>query len=191
MSELNQATANKVTKARTIDIVMTGMFTAIICVMAQIVIPIQPIPFSLALFAIFLTGALLTPRYAFLAVFVYLLLGACGVPVFAGFRGGLAHLTGPTGGYLAAYPIMAFVTALITKYIKKYRLLALSIGMLSALILCYLIGTLWFCFISGNSFYSALFTCVVPFVIFDVIKAVLAIAVSMVIRKTVMRNTAM
>ncbi|HBY72577.1 MAG TPA: biotin transporter BioY, partial [Lachnospiraceae bacterium] len=83
------------------------MFTAVICVLSQISIPTQPIPFTLALFAIFLTGALLPPRAAFLSVFVYLLLGAFGLPVFAGFKGGIHVLTGMTGGYLMAYPFMS------------------------------------------------------------------------------------
>ena len=94
MNKTNQVTQTNKRKMSTQDLVMTGMFTAVICVMAQISIQTQPIPFTLALFAIFLTGALLSPRYAFLSVLVYLLLGAFGVPVFAGLKGGIQHLTG-------------------------------------------------------------------------------------------------
>ena len=163
---------------------MTGMFTAVICVMSQITIPTQPIPFSLALFAIFLTGALLSPKYAFLSVLVYLLIGAFGVPVFAQFRGGLQVLTSVTGGYLMAYPIMALVTALFYKYITRYKIIALALGMAVSLILCYLIGTLWFTYATGNDFYTALTLCVFPFILFDCLKIVFAISVSTVIRKT-------
>ncbi len=167
---------------------MTGMFTAVICVMAQISIPVQPIPFTLALFAIFLTGALLSPRNAFLSVLAYLMLGAFGLPVFASLRSGFQVLTGMTGGYLMAYPLMAFVTAVCYKYIKKYKVLALALGMSTSLILCYLIGTLWFTFLTGNTFYTALTLCVFPFVWFDIIKIVLAISVSMIIRKTAFKS---
>lgn len=163
---------------------MTGMFTAVICVLSQISIPTQPIPFTLALLAIFLTGALLAPRYALLAVLTYLLLGVFGLPVFAGYKSGLQTLAGPTGGYLMSYPIMAFVTALAYKLVKKNKLLALSAGMLLSLALCYLIGTSWFTFITDNSFYAALTMCVFPFVLFDLVKIVLAVVISLFIRKT-------
>lgn len=188
MNELNQTAAKRANKIKTADLVMTGMFTAIICVMAQLVIPTQPIPFTLVLFAIFLTGALLSPRNAFLAVFIYLLIGVCGVPVFAGFKGGPQALFGNTGGYLMAFPVMSLVTSLFYKYSRKYKLIALIVGMILSLLLCYLIGTLWFCLISGTGFLTALFLCVIPYVLFDCLKIVLAISVSMVIRKTAMRN---
>lgn len=182
------ANATGINKMRTIDLVMTGMFTAIICVMAVITIPTQPIPFTLSLFAIFLTGALLSPRYAFLATLAYLLIGASGVPVFANMKGGIQVLTGMTGGYLMAYPVMAFVTSLFFKYIKKYKLVALACGMVISLILCYLIGTLWFTHVSGTDFSAALKLCVYPYIPFDLLKIVLAISISTVIRKTVMAN---
>ena len=102
-------------------LILTSMFTAIISVMSQIIIPIQPIPFSLSLLAIFLTGALLEPKYAFLSTLAYILLGAFGLPVFAGLRGGIHVLAGMTGGFIMAYPIMAFITALFYQLSKKIR----------------------------------------------------------------------
>jgi len=175
-------------RIRTKDLVMTGMFTAIICVMAQISIPTQPIPFTLALLAIFLTGSLLSPRYAFFAVFAYLLLGAFGVPVFAGMKGGLQQLTGYTGGYLAAYPLMAFVTSFSYQLAKKKKMIGLTIGMLLSLLLCYLIGTAWFTILTDYSFYTALTMCVFPFVFFDLIKIACAVSISTVIKKTAFRS---
>ena len=190
--KMNDSNLTKVTfksqKISTKDLVMTAMFTAVICVMAQISIPTQPIPFTLSLFAIFLTGALLSPRFAFLSVLIYLLLGAFGVPVFAGFKGGPDRLIGMTGGYLMAYPLMAIVISLCYKYIKKYKILALSLGMITSLFLCYLLGTLWFMFVSGNNLYTSLTLCVFPYVLFDIVKIVLAISISTVIRKTAMKS---
>ena len=182
-----KTTVRKTQKINTKDLVMTGMFTAVICVLAQISIPVPPIPFTLALFAIFLTGAILSPRYAFLSVLVYLLLGAFGVPVFAGYKAGLQALTGMTGGYLMAYPFMALLTALAYQKLGKNKVLSLSVGMLTGLLLCYLIGTSWFSFVTGNSFYTSLTLCVFPFVLFDLVKIVLAISVSIIIRKTLHR----
>lgn len=176
--------ARKTQRISAKDLVLTGMFTAIICVLSQISIPTQPIPFTLALLAIFLTGALLSPKYAFFAVLAYLLLGAFGLPVFAGLKSGVQTLVGPTGGYLMAYSLMALVTSLSHQYFKKHKILALSVGMLISLALCYLIGTVWFTIITDNSFYTALTLCVFPFIVFDLVKIVLAISVSLLIRKT-------
>jgi biotin transport system substrate-specific component len=163
-------------------LVLTAMFTAIICVLSMLTIPTQPIPFTLSLLAIFLTGALLPPRYALISVLIYLLLGAFGLPVFAGMKGGVQVLTGVTGGYLMSYPIMALVTALFQNITKKARIIFLILGMLLALTLCYLIGTLWFVFVTDNNFYTALTLCVFPYVLFDLLKIALATSISTVIR---------
>lgn len=164
--------------------VLTAMFTAIICVMAQITIPTQPIPFSLSLFSIFLTGALLKPKSAFLSTLTYILLGAFGIPVFAGFRSGFQALLGMTGGYIMAYPLMALVVSIVIKKTRRYQVFWLVTGMLLSLILCYLLGTIWFTFISGSGFTYALSVCVIPFIPFDIVKIVLATITSIVIKKT-------
>ncbi|NLP34821.1 MAG: biotin transporter BioY [Clostridiales bacterium] len=177
-----KVTGNKQMKVK--DLVITSMFTAIICILAQISFPTVPIPFTLALFAIFLTGSLLQPKYAFLSVLTYILLGAFGAPVFAGFEGGFHTLTGMTGGYLMAYPLMAFITALFCHNRKKGRVIYAAIGMLISLLLCYFLGTLWFSYVAETNFYYALSICVFPFVLFDIFKIVLAIFVSSIIRKT-------
>ncbi|TAH65262.1 MAG: hypothetical protein EWM47_11415, partial [Anaerolineaceae bacterium] len=101
-------------QSTTKKLILTGMFTAIIAVMSQIIIPIQPIPFSLSLLAIFLTGMMLEPKYAFFSTLAYILLGAFGLPVFAGLKGGIYVLTGMTGGFIMAYPIMAFITSVFS-----------------------------------------------------------------------------
>lgn len=164
------------------------MFAAMICILSLIAIPTQVIPFTLSLFAIFLTGALLPPRSALFAVLVYLLVGISGFPVFAGFKGGIGTLAGPTGGYLMAYPLMSFIIALFNQYSRKHKVLALTAGMLLSLALCYLLGTLWFTLILPKSFYEALTLCVFPFVLFDLLKIALAVFLSLIIRKTAMRH---
>ena len=93
-----------------------------------------------------------------------------------------------TGGYKIAFPIMAYIIAYIYKQSKKNKMIALSIGMLLSLFVCYLIGTTWFSLLSGTGFYESLTLCVFPFVLFDLIKIVLAIALSMILRKTAMRT---
>lgn len=178
----------KSTLSNTKYIVLTGMFTAILCVMAQLEIPVQPIPFTLAVFAVYLIGALLPPRYALMSVLAYILLGAFGLPVFAGLKSGFQTITGVTGGYIMAYPIMAFLSSLFYNMAKKYKVVFLTIGMLLSLFLCYLIGSLWFMRVTGNSMISALTLCVFPYIPFDLMKIVLAITLSTVLRKAVLRH---
>lgn len=177
------------------NLILTGMFTAIICVFSQIVIPLQPIPFSLSLLAIYLTGAILKPKYALLSTLAYILLGVFGLPVFAGFKGGPHVLTGMTGGFIMAYPIMAFITSVFYKFSDKFTKKAKSIGyillqvfgMLVSLFICYFIGTIWFCYVSGSKIAYALSVCVFPFIPFDLIKIIMAVVVAMVLKKIVIK----
>ena len=152
-------------------LILTGMFTAIISVMSLIEIPIQPIPFSLSLLAIFLSGALLEPKYALLSTLAYILLGAFGLPVFAGFKGGFHVLTGMTGGFIMSYPIMAFITALsyqVSRRIKVKTIAKIFTYLLYRALpcyfpfICYLFGTYWFVHISGSTITYALTVCVFP-----------------------------
>lgn len=178
--------SNHKIKMTTKDLVLTGMLTAVICVLSPHSIPIQPIPFTLSLYAIFLTGALLQPRYALMSALAYLLLGVFGLPVFSGYRGGIHALTSMTGGYLMSYPLMALCTSFFHKKSgKKAKLFSLILGMLLSLVLCYTIGSLWFAYISDTSFTYALSVCVVPFVLFDLIKVGLAAFTGSLLKKVI------
>src|SRR5829696_7645933 len=88
---------------------------AVTAAAAQITIPLSPVPFTLQVLAVILSGLLLGVRHGALAQAVYVLVGAIGVPVFAGFKGGLGILLGPTGGYLISYPIAAAVAGLAAR----------------------------------------------------------------------------
>src|SRR5918912_1625773 len=87
---------------------------AVTAVAAQIAIPLpfSPVPFTLQVLAVVLSGLLLRSRYGALAQAIYVLVGAVGVPVFAQFSGGLGVVLGPTGGYLLSYPVAAAVAGL-------------------------------------------------------------------------------
>ena len=100
---------------KTKQLTMTAMFTALTILFAQIILPLSftPVPLSLSLLPVYLSGAILPKRYAVYSQLVYLLTGVAGLPIFAGFKGGPGVLFGPTGGFLIAYPIMAFLTAWI------------------------------------------------------------------------------
>ena len=102
------------TQNRTLSLILPAFGAAIIAALAQIVIPIGAVPITLQTFAVGLVAAILKPREATLAATLYLILGAIGLPVFAGGGGGLQSFFGPSAGYLLAYPFFAFVTSKLT-----------------------------------------------------------------------------
>ena len=159
-------------KIATKDLVLTALFAALTAVLAQIQLPIGPVPFNLAVFGAFLAGMLLAPAWAAASMGVYMLLGAVGIPVFAGFMGGPAVLLGKTGGYVIGYIFIALATALAVK--RSGKLPVIGAAMLAGLLICYGFGTAWFMAVTGADLVSALGWCVLPFIVPDVCKGVLA-----------------
>ena len=159
-------------KIATKDLVLTALFAALTAVLAQIQLPIGPVPFNLAVFGAFLAGMLLAPAWAAASMGVYMLLGAVGIPVFAGFMGGPAVLLGKTGGYVIGYIYIALATALAVK--RSGKLPVIGAAMLAGLLVCYGFGTAWFMAVTGADLVSALGWCVLPFIVPDVCKGVLA-----------------
>lgn len=156
-------------RQKTKPLVMGALFCALTAVASQLIIPTQPVPFSFAMAAIYLSGVLLRPGTAFWTQVAYVLLGAAGAPVFSGFSGGLGKLFGPTGGYLAAYPLMAYIIALLAaKWGGGFWKYAASMSL--ALALCYLLGTSWLAFSSGVSFWTALAVGMLPMLPLDLVK---------------------
>lgn len=159
-------------KIATKDLVLTALFAALTAVLAQIQLPIGPVPFNLAVFGAFLAGMLLAPAWAAASMGVYMLLGAVGIPVFAGFMGGPAVLLGKTGGYVIGYIFIALATALAVK--RSGKLPVIGAAMLAGLLVCYGFGTAWFMAVTGADLVSALGWCVLPFIVPDVCKGVFA-----------------
>ncbi len=163
-----------------------ALMAAVTAVAAQITIPLFPVPFTLQVFAVVLTGLLLGPRHGALATAIYLLVGAVGVPVFAGFKGGLGIIFDPTGGYLISYPLAAAIAGLAAQTVAhaaasalRRRALALSvIAGTAALTAIYALGMTWLMLVAQLPVLVALAQGVLPFVIFDLIKVVLAALVA-------------
>lgn len=161
-------------RMKTKDLAACALMAAATAVCAQISIPLPGgVPLTLSVAAVFLTGALLAPGLAFASQLVYLLLGAFGLPIFAGFSGGLGALLGPTGGYLLVYPLMAATVALGHRRWGG-GLPALASSMLLALLLCYAGGTVWFMVAAKKSLAVSLSACVFPFIPVDLCKIALA-----------------
>lgn len=160
---------------RTYALSLCAMFTAVTAVLSQISVPLPftPVPINLATFAVFVAGGLLGPVYGAVSLTVYAALGAVGLPVFAQFTGGVGIILGPTGGYILGYISAAWLTGFLINRLPKAiwsSVLAMSAGMLS----CYLLGTAWFVVQQKVDLLAALGMCVVPFLIGDGIKIVLA-----------------
>ena len=152
--------------------VRCALAAALMCVCAWIAIPVGDTVFTMQTFALFLILYLLGGKWGTAAIAVYLLLGAAGLPVFTGFRGGLGTLLGATGGYLTGFLFCGLCYWLLGG--EKVRLWV----MLPGLFLCYLFGTLWYSYgyLSGNqmSVWLVIGRCVLPYLLPDGVKLVLA-----------------
>lgn len=193
-------------KTKTPRLVITALFAVVIAVCAKITIPIGAVPFSMAVFGVFLTGAMLPPSMAAASVAVYMLMGIAGIPVFAKMEAGPQVLAGPTGGFLIGYfalalaPALALNSSAASKQKQKIdgkifhntttenkgqwtQAGIMILASLAGLAACYLLGSLWFMYVTGSSLTTALMLCVVPFIIPDIGKAVLAYTLARILKQ--------
>lgn len=122
------------------NIALCGMCAAVLILCAWISFPVGDIAITLQTFGIFLCLGVLGGKLGSVVIFVYLLLGAVGVPVFSGFRGGFGALIGASGGYLTGFLVCGLIYWLITSLLPKGQV----IGMIAGLFVCYCIGSLWY-----------------------------------------------
>ncbi len=168
------------------DVAFTGVFTALICVCAWVSVPFA-VPFTLQTFAIFLTMGALGGRRGTCAVLCYLFLGAVGLPVFAGFKGGAGALLGATGGYIAGFLFTALIMWAAEVILGKSTPVCAA-SAAAGLLACYAFGTAWFMAVYANGsgeigLGAALMLCVVPYIIPDILKLILA----MILRKKLLK----
>ena len=160
----------------------TAMMTAILCVFAPFSIPIGDVPISLATFVVYFSAVLLGMKKSLICVSLYILIGMVGIPVFSGWKSGVAVLAGPTGGYIVGYLLIAFCTGLLLM-IVKYKLAFMILGMLIGTIGCYALGTIWLAVQLSLSPKAALWVGVIPFLPGDVIKIVATVCIAVPVRK--------
>ena len=146
---------------------LASLFAALLAICAWICIPVSDIGHTLQTFGIFLALALLGGKWGTVSIGIYLLLGAVGLPVFSGFRGGLGHLIGVSGGFLWGFLLSGLVYWALEK-------LGRWIAMLGGLLACYFCGCIWFYCYSGGGLMFILLRCVIPYVFFDLAKLWLA-----------------
>lgn len=154
-----------------------ALCAALLAPCAWLSVPTQP-PFTMQTFGIFLTLLLLGAKDGTIAIGLYILLGALGVPVFSGFNGGMGALMGPTGGYIVGFLLICLIFGLLCG--KGAGLWLKALALLLGLAVCYAFGTLWFVKVYGDmkgpiSTLSALSMCVFPFIVPDLAKLALAL----------------
>ena len=135
------------------DICFIGIFTSLIILLAQLSIPTPfGVPITIQTTIIMLSGIILGSKKGAIATANYIILGSIGLPVFAGFSGGIGHIMGPTGGFILSFPIMAFLAGLG------------FFGIIIGIIFNFISGMLWFAFVTQNSIDMAFYIAVLPFI---------------------------
>lgn len=199
MSETSSKTKSKATKNRSFiyDLVLISISAALITVCSWISIPFGPVPFTLQTLAILAVMLTCGGRRGTIAILVYLALGLCGVPVFAGFKGGVASFAGPTGGFLIGFIFAALLYWLLEKLLFK-RLMTGTVktwifGVLNSVVfevVLYIIGVIWFMTVYAAQtgpvgLATVMSWCVGPFIIPDIVKLVVAVVIGERARKLV------
>ena len=176
--EVIKETKKTAGKMKPLDLAYIGMFVALMAICSWINIPMT-VPFTLQTFAVFAAVAMLGLWRGTVAVLVYIILGAIGVPVFAGFSGGFGALLGQTGGYIIGFIFTALISGGMMNAFGK-KIPVMIIAMVVGLIACYAFGTVWFMYVYGQAngaigVATALSWCVFPYIIPDLCKIALAI----------------
>lgn len=165
------------------QITRCGLSVALLAVAASVTIPFGPVPFTLQTLVLALLPVAVGGRQAVRAVAIYLLLGALGLPVFSGFSGGLAHVVGPTGGFLWGFlvgTVLASAVLGLRAIPERVREVASGFAMLVA---SYLFGTLQLVFLLNLSPAAAIAAAVAPFVLPDVVKVLAGVTCGRTVRR--------
>ena len=180
------------------DVTYIAMGAVLITLCAWITLPLPAVPVTMQLFAVFAVLLFLGGRRGFFSILTYLLLGAVGLPVFSGFTGGFGVLLNTTGGYLLGFILLGLVywgaeglgyrTGKEGAGAAKVRGLVQLSALVLGLLLCYALGTIWFYAVytrteGAISFGTILAWCVLPFVLPDLAKLLLAYGVTRALRR--------
>ena len=175
----------KYTRNNTKELCMIGLTTSLICVIAPIPILLPTgVPTTLQTFIITLTAIILGAKPAFTATLIYVLLGAFGLPVFSNFTGGWQSITGPTGGFILSFPIMAYIIGRASDLCVK-RKRTMVIGITIGTLLNFVCGIIQFCVVTKSSLTVGFATCVLPFIPLAILKAFLAYLIGRKIKQRI------
>ena len=176
MSTTENLTATK-SSGKAIDITLIALFAALMAICSWISIPLT-VPFTLQTFAVFVTLEIIGGKRGTLSILVFLLLGAIGVPVFAGFSSGPGVIAGPTGGYIVGFLLTALIIGLLMNLTKgKSEITKIVITVVSMIlgdVACFAVGTVWFMVVMKMNLSASLTLCVVPYIVPDLAKIIVA-----------------
>lgn len=175
-------------KLQTRDLTLIALFAALMTICAWITVPMPDVPFTMQTFGVFCTLLLLGGRRGTLSILLYLLLGAVGLPVFSGFRGGVGTLLGTTGGYLMGFLFSGLVYWAMTAPARKESAVLRFLALSAALFVCYAFGTSWFLmmYLRSSGVISlglVLMKCVVPYLIPDFAKMLASVSVANAVKR--------
>lgn len=159
-----------------------ALMAGVMCLLGPLSIPIGPVPISVMTLLIYLSVYILGMKMGTISCVIYLMLGFVGLPVFAGYTGGAGKLLGPTGGYLVGYIFLALVSGFLMEKMA-YRRIWCLLATIAGTAVLYVFGTAWFVVLMDCSIGYALSMCVVPFLIGDLAKIVLAELVGQEVRR--------
>lgn len=176
------------TSSRSRSIAFTALTIAIIAVSAWVTVPIGPVPFTLQMFAVTFAILVLMPKQAIAAIAGYLVLGALGVPVFSGMRGGIGVLMGPTGGFLWGYLVGVSLAVGVLALFRSRGIDNFAVGVLCGVVftlVAYACGWFQYMFVANVGPVESLLVTVAPFIVVDLIKIVAATAVARLVIRAV------
>jgi biotin transport system substrate-specific component len=177
----------------TYNLVLTGMFAAVLAVISQISIPMPTgVPITIQVFGIALTGVVLGWKLGLSATIAYILLGAVGLPIFSNFQGGVHVLTGMTGGYILGWPVMAVLCGIRPKTANpKINLLLCVVLAVAGLMVVEFTGALQWSFLANDmSLKAILVYSFVAFIPKDIVITILAVFIGKRIQKSLSRYLA-
>ena len=174
---LSRNTSEPKRTLKTPDLAYIAIGTALIAVCSWICIP-SVVQFTLQTFAVFSVLLILGGKRGTLAVIIYMILGAVGIPVFSGFTGGFGILLGKTGGYIFGFLFMGLIYMLFIRFFGEKTIIRIA-ALLTGLLICYAFGTAWFMLLYLRNtgpvgFVTVLTWCVFPFILPDLAKLALA-----------------
>lgn len=172
---------------KTKNLTLIALMAALICIFGPLTLPIGVIPISLCNLAIYISIIILGKNKSTIAVFLYLLIGFVGVPVFSGFSAGASKLLGPTGGYLLGYLLLTWIAGAIIEKTKDSVWMNFA-ALLAGTAVLYLLGTIWLAKVANLTFGVALANGVVPFVLLDCIKMWVAILLGRTVNKRLVQS---
>lgn len=177
---------------KTREMLLAGIFVALMIICAYIIVPIGPVPITLQPLVVLLAGMLLGSKVSAISMCVWIILGCVGLPVFNQGQSGAVMLVGPTGGFIIAFVVTAWLAGYLTErdldadYRKNFLYMCL------AMVVCYAVGLIGFklsfqYFLQKPmSWYQAVLLAVAPFLPFDIIKAAVAVFIGTRVRKALL-----